>query len=330
MASIRQRTSGKAKASPSDSVGALQSNAAEPSDKKGQPPLSAAAKCARSPRKVYTGARQLLKKREVHKTQFKSDAERWAAVRGYVVILFCNLLSCATLFMYLRGDLTAPQELWFEAGFLVLKTIVEMAYGKFSWSLLLHHSAMVLGFLLNQTEVARYWAFVTVHMQFVHIPFAFRAAWRLTLPAFGFVERETSWRRRGLSGLFWITWMLNVGYRTCMLFTYAVTATLLYEDIRWRAAWGIIIALIIANLDRVWTNAMWPKAPKPTVFHDVWFHTGTRLMFVLGFIFSFQFYFSDLYPDLLPEWARIPMRQDPGDTRLPVPSWDNVLKHIQM
>jgi hypothetical protein len=45
----------------------------------------------------------------------------------------------------------------------------------------------------------RCWIFVTVHQQFVHIPFALRAAWRLTLPSLGYCVGARSLVRRGVA-----------------------------------------------------------------------------------------------------------------------------------
>jgi hypothetical protein len=159
----------------------------------------------------------LLQKGEVHKEKFDDDAERWAEVRGYLIIFFCNALSCVALFLYVIGQIDAKQELQLEILFLVFKCILEMVTGKFGWELMLHHTAMILGFALNQLPSMQCWAWITVHQQLVHVPFAIRALWRLTLPALGYVRTEFSWRRRGLINVFWISWMLTVGYRTPLI-----------------------------------------------------------------------------------------------------------------
>ena len=159
----------------------------------------------------------LLKKGEVHKEKFDDEAERWAEVRGYLIIFFCNALSCVALLLYATGRIDAKQELQLEILFLLFKCVLEMVTGKFGWELMLHHTAMILGFALNQLPSMQCWAWITVHQQLVHVPFAIRALWRLTLPALGYVKTEFSWRRRGLINVFWISWMLTVGYRTPLI-----------------------------------------------------------------------------------------------------------------
>lgn len=159
----------------------------------------------------------LLKKGEVHKEKFDDEAERWAEVRGYLIIFFCNALSCVALLLYVTGRIDAKQELQLEILFLLFKCVLEMVTGKFGWELMLHHTAMILGFALNQLPSMQCWAWITVHQQLVHVPFAIRALWRLTLPALGYVKTEFSWRRRGLINVFWISWMLTVGYRTPLI-----------------------------------------------------------------------------------------------------------------
>ena len=159
----------------------------------------------------------LVKKGEVHKEKFDDDAERRKEVRGYLIIFFCNALSCVALALYVTGQIDAKHELQLEILFLVFKCILEMATGKFGWELMLHHTAMILGFALNQLPSMQCWAWITVHQQLVHVPFAIRALWRLTLPALGYVRTEFSWRRRGLINVFWISWMLTVGYRTPLI-----------------------------------------------------------------------------------------------------------------
>ena len=131
--------------------------------------------------------------------------------------MFCNLLSCWSLYRYMRKDIGPAVELQYEIAFLLIKGVVEMFTAKFSWSLLLHHSAMVLGFVFAQHPSITCFAWVVVHQQLVHFPFALRAAWRLTLPALGYIQNELSWRRRFISNFFWMSWMFVIGYRNVLL-----------------------------------------------------------------------------------------------------------------
>jgi hypothetical protein len=164
----------------------------------------------------------LLKKGEVHKERFEDESERWKEVKGYLIIFFCNALSCVALGLYASGLIDAAQELQMEILFLLFKGVLEVVTGKFGWELMLHHTAMIAGFALNQLPSMRCWAFITVHQQLVHVPFAIRALWRLTLPALGYVRTEFSWRRRGLINIFWITWFLIVGYRTPLIMGHCI------------------------------------------------------------------------------------------------------------
>lgn len=247
----------------------------------------------------------LLKKGEVHKEKFDDDAERWAEVRGYLIIFFCNALSCVALFLYVIGQIDAKQELQLEIVFLVFKCILEMVTGKFGWELMLHHTAMILGFALNQLPSMQCWAWITVHQQLVHVPFAIRALWRLTLPALGYVRTEFSWRRRGLINVFWISWMLTVGYRTPLILANCILGYY-GAGMIWPAVAGLSMAVTLASLDRSWTKAMWPRpghmaGPNPNdSVHLFWFHVGTRSMFVFGFLFACYSVLYDAMPERLP------------------------------
>ncbi len=261
----------------------------------------------RSPaRSLVDDTRRLLKKTEVHKEKFDSDDEIRKEIRGYLTILGCNALSCASLLAYLANVIDARTELQCEAVFLVVKGLIEIATDKFGWQLLLHHTAMVGGFLLNQHPSMHCWAFITVHQQFVHFPFAVRALWRLTLPAFGFVKSELSWRRRGLINVFWVMWMFNCGYRSALIFVYSAFAALRHNW-SWQPAVGVLIAMILGNLDRLWTKAMWPRVPWPNPRVNAWFQVGTRVWFVLGLIAAICAALTDTWPEALPESVRDPL-----------------------
>lgn len=247
----------------------------------------------------------LLKKGEVHKEKFDDEAERWAEVRGYLIIFFCNALSCVALLLYATGRIDAKQELQLEILFLLFKCVLEMVTGKFGWELMLHHTAMILGFALNQLPSMQCWAWITVHQQLVHVPFAIRALWRLTLPALGYVKTEFSWRRRGLINVFWISWMLTVGYRTPLILANCVLGYY-GAGMVWPAAAGVSMAMTLASLDRSWTKAMWPRpghmaGPNPNdTWHLFWFHVGTRGMFIFGVVFAFYSVLYDAMPERLP------------------------------
>jgi len=248
-----------------------------------------------------------LKKGEVHKEKFEDDAERWKEAQGYMIIFFCNALSCVAVALYLAGLIDPPQELRLEIVFLFVKGVIEVVTGKFSWELLLHHTAMLLGFGFNQASSMRCWAFITVHQQFVHVPFAIRALWRLTLPSLGYISSETSWRRRGLINMFWITWFFIVGYRTSYIVCYCLNGWFKLK-LGWEPAMGMCMAAVLANLDRSWSKAMWPKpgglaGPSQLKSHLVWFHVGTRSMFVAGFLFAVLSVVSDVAPEILPSEA---------------------------
>lgn len=253
---------------------------------------------------------QKLQAAEKHKEKFEDDAEKRKEARGYMIVFFCNALSCVSLFFYVAGIIDPGQELQFELAFLIFKGIVEIMTGKFSWELLLHHTAMMVGFLFNQHPSMRCWAFITVHQQFVHIPFAIRALWRLTLPAFGYVRTEFSWRRRFLINFFWISWMFTVGYRAPMIVGYCVNG-FVNLGMTWQPAIGLVMAAILGNLDRAWTRAMWPRpgataGPSNRKSHEIWFHVGTRLMFCAGLTYAVLAVVSDVAPDRLPAAVRIP------------------------
>merc|ERR1740130_929225 len=200
------------------------------------------------------------------------------------------------------GAIDPRRELVYETVFLVMKAFIELKTGKFGWELLLHHSAMVLGFLFNQHPSMQCWAFITVHQQFVHFPFAIRAMWRLTLPAFGYIKTEMSWRRRGLVNLFWVTWMFSCGYRTTLICAYSTWALIVRKEMTWQPLFGYFFALVLGSLDWSWTKAMWPKAHQvsPVALHEYWFHIGTRLSFLAGFIYGIVALLADVAPDLLP------------------------------
>ena len=259
-----------------------------------------------TPNRIANETRRILKKSEVHKEKFDSEKEKNKEARGYMIILGCNALSCLALLGYVLGYIDAPAELKLEAIFLVIKGCIEVLTDKFGWQLLLHHTAMVAGFLFNQHPSMACWAFITVHQQFVHFPFAIRAMWRLTLPAFGYVKSEMSWRRRGLINFFWVTWMFNCGYRSALIFGYSAFAVF---DLRWnwQPAIGFLMGMILGNLDRLWTKAMWPKVPWPNPRINAWFHIGTRVWFILGFVFAVLFILSDVAPEKVPFSLRIPM-----------------------
>jgi hypothetical protein len=246
----------------------------------------------------------LLKKGEVHKERFEDESERWKEVKGYLIIFFCNALSCVALGLYASGMIDAAQELQMEILFLLFKGVLELVTGKFGWELMLHHTAMIAGFALNQLPSMRCWAFITVHQQLVHVPFAIRALWRLTLPALGYVRTEFSWRRRGLINIFWITWFLIVGYRTPLIMGHCIIGYtrhgMLYPAIA-----GALLGLTLASLDRAWTKAMWPKpgsaaGPSNDGWHLFWFHVGTRSMFVVGLAFAAYCTLFEAMPQRLP------------------------------
>lgn len=249
-----------------------------------------------------------IKKGETHKEKFEDDAERWKEARGYLIIFSCNALSCWALGMYVFGLIDSRRELYYEGVFLVTKGIVEMLTGKFGWELLLHHTAMIGGLWLNQHRTMHCLAFITVHQQFVHVPFALRALWRLTLPALGFVPNELSWRRRGLINLFWMTWMFNCGYRSAYILWYVLFVWSF--GWYWQGGVGLLMAVVLASLDRGWTKAMWPKPgagpPNPNPLHEWWFHVGTRAIFVFGLVYSLVAFLSDAAPAYLPVALRVP------------------------
>jgi len=245
----------------------------------------------------------LIKRGERHKEKFEDDADRTREVRGYVTVFGVNALSCCALALYFANIISGATELQCEAVFLVIKGTIEVLTGKFGWELLLHHTAMVGGFMFNQHSSMGCWAFVTVHQQLVHFPFALRALWRLTLPAFGYVRSEQSWLRRGLANLFWISWMFIIGYRTTMITCYCTYAYFALH-MRWQVFVGMSMGLTLALLDRAWTKAMWPKVPWPNPRHNAWFHIGTRLWFALGMLYAFTMIFWDGNPEVLPTLVR--------------------------
>ena len=194
-----------------------------------------------------------------------------------------------------------------------------MYQGKFSWALLLHHSAMILGFWFNAQPSLQCFSWIVVHQQYVHFPFAIRALWRLTLPKLGYISSELSWRRRFVSNFFWMTWMFVVGYRTPLITFYGLWAAYAVNDqnnkpMVWQGLLTFGFGMIICNLDRLWTIAMWPKKPKPTMLHAFYFHFGARFMFMLGIFSALIVLFAadlevrhPLYPEqlLVPDWAKI-------------------------
>ena len=270
---------------------------------------------------TYASTRTLLRKREVHVTEFNTEAERLSIVHGYVVIFLCNFLSCITLALYMLSYMTARQELNWEVAFLLFKGACEMYQGKFSWALVLHHTAMIFGFWFNAHHSLQCFSWIVVHQQFVHFPFALRALWRLTLPSLGYIENEMSWRRRFVSNFFWMAWMFVVGYRTPLITFYGLWAAYAVNDqiqkpMVWQGLTTFGFGLIIFNLDRVWTYSMWPKKSKATMLHSFYFHFGARFMFLFGIFTATVIMFSNelelelrnpWYPDeyLLPSWARI-------------------------
>ena len=119
--------------------------------------------------------------KEVHKEKFKDDAERRSVAIGYVIIMVCNGLSVWSLAQYMFNGMPPAVELDYELAFLVIKTIIEMMTNKFSWPLLLHHTATFIGIaFFSKHEDLQCVTWVVVHQQLVHFPFMVRAAWRLT------------------------------------------------------------------------------------------------------------------------------------------------------
>ena len=215
--------------------------------------------------------------------------------------------------------ITAKQELNWEVAFLLFKGVCEMYQGKFSWALVLHHTAMMFGFWFNAHPSLQCFSWIVVHQQFVHFPFALRALWRLTLPSLGYIQNEMSWRRRFVSNFFWMSWMFVVGYRTPLITFYGLWAAYAVNDQQqrpmvWQGLATFGFGLVIFNLDRVWTNAMWPKKPKATMLHSFYFHFGARFMFCFGIFSAVVVMFCNsieirnpLYPEeyLVPGWAKI-------------------------
>ena len=267
--------------------------------------------CKPHPSAVYKSARTLLKKHEVHNNTFTNEAERRAIVSGYVIIMVCNLLSCYSLFLYMSRTIAAADELKYEVFFLLFKGVCEMYQGKFSWALLLHHASMIFGFWFNMHASLQCFSWIVVHQQYVHLPFALRAMWRLTLPALGYIESEMSWRRRGVSNFFWMFWMFVVGYRTPLITLYGLFAAYAVNDQQghpmvWQGLLTFFFGLIILNLDRLWTKAMWPKKAKPTMLHAFYFHVGARFMFVAGiFTATCVMFAQDLEFNVVPEFMAI-------------------------
>jgi hypothetical protein len=281
-------------------------------------PSTCASSCKPAAGRVYNSTRSLLRKKEIHITTFNNEKERWNIVMGYIVIMGCNLLSCLSLLMYMTSQISASTELRCEFFFLLFKGACEMYQGKFSWALLLHHSAMILGFWFNMHSSLQCFSWIVVHQQYVHFPFALRALWRLTLPSLGYIENEMSWRRRGVSNFFWMSWMFVVGYRTPLITFYGLYAAYSVNDqnnvpMVWQGLLTFGFGMIILNLDRQWTIAMWPKKAKPTMLHQFYFNIGARFMFAAGVLCATLIMFAqDLdirhpwYSEqlLVPSWAR--------------------------
>lgn len=287
----RRRRKEKAEDVPSHAVGTAAGDANAPGA------------CKPTPGKIYGLAKNKFKAarmKEVHKEKFKDDAERRSVAIGYVIIMVCNGMSVWSLAQYMFNGMPPNVELNYELAFLVIKTIFEMLTNKFSWPLLLHHTATFIGVFYSKHEDLRCFTWVVVHQQVVHFPFMIRAAWRLTLPALGFNKKLLSWRRRFLSNFFWMSWMFIIGYRTPVLWLYSAYSTFKLGLV-WQGMLTWIFAGILTNLDRVWTLAMWPKAPKPTMLHEFYFHAGTRFMFVAGIAMAFLVFFNDIEePGLYP------------------------------
>ena len=221
-----------------------------------------------------------------------------------MIIFACNALSCYALVLYMLGMIDSRRELQYETVFLFLKGGIEVITGKFSWELLLHHTAMIGGFLFNQHPTMRCWAFITVHQQYVHFPFAVRALWRLTLPAFGYFKTE-GWTRRGLVNSFWVQWMWTVGYRTPLIAGYCFFAMVQLKWY-WQPLVGLLMAAILGKLDVGRTKAMWPKQAYPDKMHQLYFQIGTRATFAAGFGFAISVILTDVAPEYLPGWALVP------------------------
>jgi hypothetical protein len=253
--------------------------------------------CKPTPGKIYAVAKdkfQAARMKEVHKEKFKDDAERRSVAIGYVIIMVCNGLSVWSLAQYMFNGMPPAVELDYELAFLVIKTIIEMMTNKFSWPLLLHHTATFIGIaFFSKHEDLQCVTWVVVHQQLVHFPFMVRAAWRLTLPALGYNKKLLSYRRRFLSNFFWMSWMFIIGYRTPILWLYA-SYSAFKLGLVWQGLLTWVFAAILSNLDRVWTKAMWPKTPKPTMLHEAYFHTGTRLMFVTGLCTAILIFLNDI------------------------------------
>ena len=80
------------------------------------------------------------------------------------------------------------------------------------------------------------------------------------------------------------------------------------QKLVWQGLLTWVFAGILTNLDRVWTIAMWPKAPKPTMLHEAYFHAGTRLMLVAGLASAILVFLNDIDE---------PGLTDQGDSILP-------------
>ena len=158
---------------------------------------------------------------------------------------------------------------------------------------------MVVGFAANQHASMRCWVFVTVHQQFVHVPFALRAAWRLTNPALGYFGDGTA--RRTLDALFWASWMVSCGYRSLLVFGYCAYC---YVRLgwRWQPAVGVACASTLASLDANWTRAMWPARPAPDAAREARFQRATRAAFFAGAAAAALAVATDVAPALLPAW----------------------------
>ena len=186
---------------------------------------------------------------------------------GYVIIMILNGMSVWSLTQYMFNGMTPSTELDFELGFLVIKTVVEMATNKFSWPLLVHHTATFIGIAwFSRREELRCVMWIVVHQQLVHFPFMVRAAWRLTLPALGYNKKLLSYRRRFLSNFFWMSWMFTIGYRTPLMWMYA-SYSALKLGLVWQGLLTCVFAGILTNLDR-FGQLLWPK-PKATLLRGL-------------------------------------------------------------
>jgi len=245
-----------------------------------------------------------LRAKEKHVEKFATEEERASAIRGYVVVLCCNLLSCGSLLAYATGAIDGAAELRWEILFLAVKTAVEVATGKFTTSLLLHHLGMCFGFALNQHASMTCWVFMLVHLQFVHVPFALRACWRLAMPE---LRVATPAARTRLDVAFWATWAACCAYRTPLVFGYCLYAARI--GFTWQPAVGALCGCVLAHLDYEWTRAMLPKA-EPGYFRPV---AGGAAAF--GLSAAVLALLTDALPGLMETYEGLVF---PGPVRAPV------------